>query len=194
MAKPIPATAPKVLVKSADNRWGTPTDLGNLIAPGVNTLSIDPVSGKFVGNAVDGIVVTANLPGNTSVPRNTPTFLVNWATQTNTSGAAWNPATGIFTVPRAGNYTILLRIMYAMAAWTAGQEANVTIRKGTAVLTTGPEFARVTANQFMITGLGFTTQQFDVGDQVRFAAFHQAGGTRVTHAAQFSSLSITEIR
>jgi alpha-tubulin suppressor-like RCC1 family protein len=47
MAKPVPSTAPKIYLKSANGKYSTEASLSELVAPGSNGLSIDSTSGKF---------------------------------------------------------------------------------------------------------------------------------------------------
>lgn len=49
----IPTFAPEIYVKDAAGKFATPAGLGNLIAPGTNSLSIDPASGKFLVTGVN---------------------------------------------------------------------------------------------------------------------------------------------
>ena len=137
--------------------------------------------------------VFARTHGNT-VNHLTATTIAWQTTEVNTVPSAWNPATGIFTVPRDGIYQVSAQLRYSSNTGN-NAEHNFTIYKnGTTVLGTSGNFdSSGNGSTFKPTGAGLILHRFSAGDTIEIKALHGSGGTLTLDNSAWNYISIVEL-
>lgn len=136
--------------------------------------------------------VLAYAPSQT-VPNNAVTNLVNYNTATNTSGTAWNPATGVFTAARAGWYDVSMNLFFNSGTWNGGSNAQAIITKNGQYVASNYVFVYNTITGLMNSVTTSTKVYLNVGDTIRPQAYQASGAAKTTSGAIYNSFSITEI-
>jgi hypothetical protein len=141
------------------------------------------------------IYFSANKSTIQSIPATTVTTVVDWATPLiNTLPSAWNNATGIFTIPRAGAYEVYGQLMLGSVAAVVGGEIAIIIDRNGTTVSTGQFFAENTSNILKPSITTTTILSCAQGDTLSLRVFQGlASGTAVNTFANRNMFVIKEL-
>jgi hypothetical protein len=124
----------------------------------------------------------------------------NWeAPYLDNTGGSWNSTSGVFTVPRTGNYKITASLLFQVSGLLYNTEFSVQLLKNGTNVGSNGTFAQVTNSfysKFISTGTLVSILSLVQGDQLKVAAFQNSGTSVSTYNpnGNFNYLMIEEIR
>jgi hypothetical protein len=209
-----PSFAKTVYVNAVSPSTATIFDLANPPATNDNTLKADS-SNIYIGT--DGQAYTYNSSTSTystytypttvahgvdasfqeglSVASGAAVYMTNMSTVSNTTGSAWNPSLGEFTVQRAGWYTITASLHLGSGNTAANTSEIIWLMKNGGLLRGSSTWHEVALNGVFKSTTNVTTNAYLlVGDKIRSLVVQDGGSTRVIGSVFRNFFSIVENR
>ncbi|SIR55897.1 MULTISPECIES: hypothetical protein [unclassified Chryseobacterium] len=138
-------------------------------------------------------VVIANLPSNSFTFINfafaSPVF--NWTESIDTNNN-FDPTTGVFTVPRTGNYLVNVSLVPSAIASNNNFFETQIRKNGVKITATIEHASQVTAAYYYGGNISAVVNAI-AGDKIQTTYFHTLGQNIISDLSKFNSLSISEL-
>ena len=143
-------------------------------------MDISRISGPSAIAASESVAARYTTVAGQSIPNGGSDTVVVFGTKTWDTHSAFNAATGIFTAPVSGKYSVKSQLLYASAAFTAGTLIQLSIIKNSTAQTRG--IVGIQANgTFYIPGQVADEVSLLAGETVKIGTTHGEGAARTLH-------------
>lgn len=190
---------------------GTTTTAANVAGAGAMRYHIDEFnngglqfSNGVVWNTmeseVEKVVLIARKNAAQTIPNNSETIVTNWQKITDNVNA-FNQNTGVFTVPRTGNYIVSYSLSFVDAQIPANTYVEISIKSSTSTNTQKSRVVYTRAGNSQTASYMTKTLKLTEGEQISCAAYQNSGNnialrvepSGVGNGAGFVNFSVVEM-